>query len=107
MIFRLEELFSFGSEVYVADGDFPGAAFAARYGGAEGTADDLVTVADSDDADAALGKDLLGEGDEIEDPGVGIEGVVSCIRKREREGSAGWDYEKGNQLCNILKGYLG
>ncbi|KAB8342769.1 hypothetical protein FH972_022367 [Carpinus fangiana] len=58
------------------DCDFPAAGGVARGLGAQGARDDLVPVADADDAYARLGEDGLREGDEFLGPGVGAEGVV-------------------------------
>ena len=86
----MEKGFSKRSELHIADGDFPRAALAAGDGGAEGTANDLVAVADANETDAGVGEDGLGEGDEFEDPGVGVEGVVSWEGRGGRR-SASWE----------------
>ena len=88
----MEKGFSKRGEVHIADRDFPCAALAAGDGGAEGAADDLVAVADADEADAGVGENGLGEGDEFEDPGGGIEGVVSWGERGKRR-SASWGGE--------------
>jgi hypothetical protein len=75
----LEDLLAFRRQLDVVDGRLPAVGVPAD-SDAHGAADDLVAEADADDADAVLGQDLGGEGDEGLDPGRVVEGVVSLIR---------------------------
>ena len=63
------------------DAEFPAAvvAGAPRDLPAERAADDLMPVADAESADAGVGEEGGGEGEEGEDPGCGVEGVVACF----------------------------
>ena len=67
-----KELDALRAEGDGADGDFPCVVWVPGYSATERATDDLVAVADADDADvmARSGEDFSCEGDEFEDPGV-------------------------------------
>lgn len=78
--FLLEDFLAFLRQCHGQDGRLP-PGIAPGNLNVHSTANDLVTKADANQTHAILGKDLLGEVDKLQDPGLVVKRIVFCMRR--------------------------